>query len=185
MGLLYLLPPGTSIPGWIFLNLIPGLGTGLLFPSMACALQAAAEPKDAAFAAAMFNFMRAIGQSIGVAIGGVIFQSQLQVKLTEYPTLADRASMYSKDASSLVQILKAMPEGSLERIMIVNTYADSLKVVWATMAGLAFVAMVCSVRIEGFSMDGGLSTEQGLRHTEKCENENEGTIESGAINVNV
>ncbi|MCJ1241065.1 hypothetical protein MMC14_009069 [Varicellaria rhodocarpa] len=165
MGLLYILSPGTSVPGWIFLNLIPGLGTGLLFPSMACALQAAAEAKDAAFAAAKFNFMRAIGQSIGGCYG--------------------RASTYSKDASSLVQILKAMPEGSPERIMIVNAYAESLKVVWATMAGLAFVAMVCSARVEGLSMDGGLSTEQGLRHTGKSGSENEGTIDHGAINTNV
>ena len=120
-----------------------------------------------------------------VAMGGVIFQSQLQAKLIEYPTLADRASTYSKDASSLVQILKAMPEGSPERIMIVNAYAESLKVVWATMAGLAFVAMVCSARVEGLSMDGGLSTEQGLRHTGKSGSENEGTIDHGAINTNV
>ena len=162
MGLLYLLSPGTSVVGWIFLNLVPGLGTGLLFPSMACALQAAADSKDAAFAAAMFNFMRAIGQSIGVAIGGVIFQSQLKVKLAAYPALADRASEYSRDASSLVRLLGTMPKGSLERAMIVKAYADSLKVVWAVMAGLAFVAMVCSTRIEALSLDGELSTEQGL-----------------------
>jgi hypothetical protein len=42
------------------------------------------------------------GQTVGVAIGGTIFQSHMKNNLLPYPLLADMASEYSKDASGLV-----------------------------------------------------------------------------------
>jgi hypothetical protein len=44
----------------------------MLFPAMAIATQAAAQSKDAAYASTVFSFLRAFGQTLGVAIGGVI-----------------------------------------------------------------------------------------------------------------
>ncbi|OCL09428.1 MFS general substrate transporter [Glonium stellatum] len=163
MGLLYLLSPTTSIPAWISLNLLPGLGIGLLFPGMEFAVQAAAGQNDVAYAAAMYNFMRAFGQSIGVALGGAVFQSQFKRELARYPELSGKASQLSQDASSLVQLIKAMAKDQPERAMIVHAYADSLKVLWAVMAGLAFVALVVSSLTKGLSLDEELVTDQGLR----------------------
>jgi MFS family permease len=162
MGLLYLLTPRTTIPEWLFLNLVAGLGLGMLFSSLGYGTQAAAEEKDVAFAASMYTFSRSFGQSIGVAIGGAIFQSQFAVKLKEYPTLAGRASDLSRDASALVQIVKAMDKSSPERAMIVEAYADSLKVVWAVMAGLAFVGLVASAFAEGLDLNRQGESEQKL-----------------------
>lgn len=166
MGLLYLLSPETSIPAWIFLNLAPGLGMGLLFSSMTCAIQAGVSQDDVAFAASTMTFIRAFGQAIGVAVGGVVFQSQLEINLNAYPSLARNASELSQHASSLVQTIKAMPKEDPERRMIVSAYADSLKVVWAVMAGLAFLALIASAWTEGLSLDQQLATEQGLRAEE-------------------
>jgi MFS family permease len=73
MGLLYLLGPRTSIPEWLFLNLIPDLGLGMLYSSLAYGTQMAAEEEDVAYAASMYTFSRSFGQIIGVAIGGAIF----------------------------------------------------------------------------------------------------------------
>lgn len=39
MGLMYLLDVNTPTVEWVFLNLVAGLGTGMLFPSMAFAIQ--------------------------------------------------------------------------------------------------------------------------------------------------
>ena len=163
MGLLYLLTPHTTIPQWLFLNLVPGLGLGMLFSSLGIGTQSAADPKDVAYVASMYIFSRSFGQSIGVAIGGAIFQSQFNVKLMAYPTLAQRASSLSQDASALVQIVKAMDKNSAERAMIVEAYADSLKVVWAVMAGLAFVGLVSSVFIEAMDVNAQMETAQGLQ----------------------
>lgn len=47
--------------------------------------------------------------------------------------------------------------------MIVNAYADALKVVWVVMAGLAFVALVLSFGTKGLSLNVGMGTEQALK----------------------
>ena len=171
MGLLYFLTPTTTIPAWIFINMVPGLGLGLLFSCMNMAIQAATGQRDVAFAAAMYVFMRSLGQGIGIAVGGVIFQGQLIAKLSAYPTLAANATQLAQDASGLVQTIKAMPIDSLERRMIVEAYADSLKIVWAVMTGLAALAAIASMWTEGLSLDVSLDEgEQGLRE-ERRKNE--------------
>lgn len=162
LGLLYLLGPDTSVPAFVFLNLVPGSGMGLLFACMNLATQAAATEKNVGFAAAVYIFMRSLGQGIGIAIGGVVFQSRFVVELGKYPELARNATALAQDASGLVQIIKAMPEGGAERVAIVNAYADALKVVWAVMAGFAFVALVLSFGTEGLSLNAAMETEQAL-----------------------
>ncbi|TVY82438.1 Efflux pump FUS6 [Lachnellula suecica] len=163
MGLLYLLGPHTTIPQWLFLNLVPGLGLGMLYSSLAYGTQAAAEEKDVAYAASMYTFSRSFGQSIGVAVGGAIFQNQFAIKLRAYPALAPQAASLAKEASALVQIVKAMDKASPERAMIVEAYADSLKVVWAVMAGLGFIGLVTSALTEALDVNREQETEQRLQ----------------------
>lgn len=59
-----------------------------------------------------------------------------------------------------------MPQ-SEERTNKVNAYADSLKIVWVFMAGLAFVALVLSTWTQGLSLDEELHYGQGFRLQEK------------------
>ncbi|CAI7608244.1 unnamed protein product [Penicillium pancosmium] len=166
MGLLYLLGPDSSVPAWVFLNLVPGLGLGMLYNSQGYATQAAAEEQDSAHAATMYVFSRSFGQSIGVAVGGAIFQSQFAVNLRAYPELAAEATELSQEASSLVEVVKAMQPDSPRRVMIVAAYADSLKVVWATMAGLAFVALATSLLTRSLNVNRKLESEQQLQEKE-------------------
>ena len=179
-GILYLLDVNTSIVAWIFLNLVSGVGMGMLFPSMTFSIQAATENKDLAFAVAMFSFFRAFGQTIGVAIGGTIFQNEMKRKLSAYPLLAPMATEYSKDASSLVQIIKSMSkvgEEGITRAQLVQSYADSLKTVWIVMCALAGVAGLASMAIRGLDINRALETEQGFRD-EKVKDTEKQTQES-------
>ncbi|KAL8919187.1 MAG: hypothetical protein Q9208_006947 [Pyrenodesmia sp. 3 TL-2023] len=165
-GLLYLLDVHISTVAWIFLNLVGGLGMGMLFPSMAFAIQASQTNEDLAFAVAMFSFFRAFGQALGVAVGGSVFQNQVKTKLLAYPALASKAIEYSKDASSLVQIIKGMKDGPAKQDLQ-QAYADSLKVVWLTMCGLAGIGLFASLFIRGLDMNKPLETEHGFIHDRK------------------
>ncbi|KAL5318366.1 hypothetical protein ACEPPN_013426 [Leptodophora sp. 'Broadleaf-Isolate-01'] len=99
--------PTVSVPGWIFLNLVPGLGLGHLFPTIIFSIQAAIAAEDIAFGVAFFASFRAFGQGIGVAIGGVVFQNQIRTKMASYELLAPLADLYSKDATRvLLPLLK-------------------------------------------------------------------------------
>lgn len=165
-GLLIMLKPDTSTVAWIFLNLVGGVGTGILFPAMALAVQACATAKDQAYAANMFSFFRAFGQTLGVAIGGVIFQNQMKKKMLAFPLLADMAGEYSKDAAGLVQILKAMPAGEMKD-QLRESYTDALKYIWIVMTVFAGVALLLTFFVEAFDMNGALETEMGFQHDEK------------------
>ena len=170
LGILYLLDVDTTIVQWIFLNLVPGIGMGMLFPSLAFAVQAASRPEDLAFAVAMFSFFRAFGQAIGVAIGGTIFQNQIKKKLLAYPMLAPKAGEYSKDASTLVQLIKEMrgqPEAAQQVRDLIQAYSDALKIVWVVMCALSAVAMLSSFFIKSYDMDQPLKTEQGFKEEKK------------------
>ncbi|RFU35015.1 hypothetical protein B7463_g1332, partial [Scytalidium lignicola] len=166
MGILYLEDVHTSTVAWIFLNLVPGLGTGILFAGMGIAIPAAANPKDMGHAVAFYSFFRTLGQGVGVAISGSIFQNEISKKLSAYPLLAPLAEQYSKDAAGLVQVIKSMPHG-LERTQLVQAYADSLKIVWAVMAGLAGAALLTNFFVKAYSLDVALDTEQGFAGKKK------------------
>ena len=111
----------------------------------------------------MYSFFRAFGQALGVAIGGAVFQNQIHKKLLRYPGSFSPAlaAKYSKDAAGLVAVIQGFPEGAQKR-EVIQSYADSLKVIWATMAGLAAVALILSVWTEGLDLNRPLETEQGF-----------------------
>ncbi|KAJ5085231.1 hypothetical protein N7532_010002 [Penicillium argentinense] len=166
MGLLCIIKRDTSIPGWIFLNLVSGVGLGALFPSLGYAVQASADPSNLSIAVAMFSFFRALGQAIGVAVGGVVFQNQMYHNLMKYPALAPMASSYSKDAAGLVQVIQAMPAGA-DKIDLKDAYTDSLRIVWAVCCAISGVALLLSLFTQEYDLDRALETEQGLDEKKK------------------
>jgi hypothetical protein len=161
-GLLIMLKPNTTTPAWIFLNLVGGIGTGILFPAMALAVQASVAVKDQAYAANMFSFFRALGQTLGVAIGGVVFQNQMKAKMLTFPLLAVMADTYSKDALGLVQILKEMPAGVMKE-QLRESYTDALKYIWIVATVFAAVSLFAVLWIEEFDMDTEMNDEMGFK----------------------
>ena len=173
-GILYVIDVDTTVVQWIFINLVSGLGLGLLFPSMAFSIQASTANKDLAFAVALYSFFRAFGQAIGVAIGGTIFQNTMKIKLMRFPELAGMAGEYSKDAAALVEIIKGMEDG-VAKTDLIRGYMDSLKVVFIAICGLSAAGLAASLLVRGFELDRDLETEQGYRK-ERREGEGEEKI---------
>ncbi|KAJ5625473.1 hypothetical protein N7510_001782 [Penicillium lagena] len=162
LGLLVLIKTTTSVPGWILLNIVPGLGLGILFPSLGYAVQASSTPENLSIAVAMFSFFRALGQAIGVAVGGVVFQNRMRSNLMKYTTLESMADAYSKDAAGLVQVIKAMADGAT-KTNLKEAYTDSLRTVWIVCCGISGVALLFSLMTEQYDLDRALETTQGLR----------------------
>jgi len=140
----------------------------MLFPAMAIAVQASNTSKDQAYAATIFSFLRAFGQTLGVAIGGVIFQNQARKKMLTYALLADKASEYSKDAAGLVQIIKALPAGTMKD-QLRESYTDGLKYVWIVMTIFAGLTLIANAWIKDYPLDRALETEQGFQEKRRSE----------------
>lgn len=165
LGLLCLLKPTTSIPGWIFLNIVPSIGIGILFSAMIFAIQASVRKEHLSIAVAMFVFFRSFGQSLGVALGGLIFQNRMYVNLLKYPELASHAVEYSRDVAALVTIVNHMPDGPAKTHLRI-AYCDSLRIVWAFLCGVSGLALALSLLTKHYDLNQEHSSEQTLRKSD-------------------
>lgn len=152
LGILYLMDVNTTTLQWIFLNLVPGIGTGLLYPALQFSVQSATSDENMASAVAMYSFFRAMGQALGVAVGGTVFQNQLFSKIRDHAELAPLAGEYSKNAAALAQIIRTMQPGS-NRTDLIQAYADALKTVWLVMCGLAGGGLLLGFLIRNLPLD--------------------------------
>lgn len=75
ISLLLSLQKDTPLSLWLVLSVTGGLGLGITWSATSFALQVAALDDDKSLAGAMFLFMRSIGQAVGVAASGAIFQN--------------------------------------------------------------------------------------------------------------
>lgn len=160
LGLLLIWQVDSSIPTWLFTELVSGIGLGILFPSLLYQIQAAAKPADVAFAAAMFSFFRALGQGLGVAIGGAIFQNEMRRNLQDSPHFASQAGDLARDAAALVQIIGGA--SGEDQHVLKGAYTDSLRTIYVVMTAFAGVCLALSVFIQKYDINVGLETEQGL-----------------------
>lgn len=170
LGLLTLLKVDTSTPAWIFLNLVSGLGTGVLFSAMSLAVQAASTNENMDYAVTLFSFFRGFGQTVGVAIGGTIFQNQMKKEILKRAIIAENATQWAQDASALVAILKAMPDGPA-KLALQEAYVDANKMIWIVICALAGVAFLASLLTEALPLDRVLETEQSFKDKKKSVDE--------------
>lgn len=142
----------------------------MLFSAQGFAAQASACNADLPFAGAMYSFFRAFGQTLGVAVSGVIFQNTFKQKI-EATAYAQHAVDWSREASSFVQVVKVWSREGEQGVMreaVVNAYVESLRMIWVVICVLAGVAFVLSlVFIKEISLERELETEQGFIHDRK------------------
>jgi MFS family permease len=169
-GLLTLQGSATTTVQWIFLTLVVGVGAGILFSAQSFAVQASASNADLPFAGAMYSFFRALGQTFGVAMGGVIFQNQFRRSLERSTNalLQGNASEWARNAMAFVEVLRIMPEGKV-KTLLVEAYVDGLRMVWIVMCALCGIALVLSLLFtKDISLERPLETEQAFIHDRKA-----------------
>ncbi|KAL5049029.1 hypothetical protein BDW71DRAFT_204786 [Aspergillus fruticulosus] len=164
LGLLTLLDQHTSTVAWIFLNIPSGLGLGFLTAAIVCTVQASATNKNLTLAVAMVVFFRAFGQAVGIAVGGVIFQNRMRLELLRYSEWRDSADVLSQDAAALVTVIQGMDGGEASgKDDLKEAYTDSLRIIWAFMAGVAGLGLVLSLWVKKYDLNRALRTEQRVK----------------------
>lgn len=143
---------------------VVGIGHGLILISLTCSVQAMADSRNVAYAVAMFAFVRTFGMCIGVAIGGAIFQNELEKHLVDLHLPAG----VSDDAENFVSTrLKALPKDSAEYHAYTMAYADSFKVLFGILTGIAGLTGILSLLIKEYTMDKDLDSEHVLRRAKE------------------
>jgi Major Facilitator Superfamily len=163
VGLLLRLNKDTEPHEWIPIFMIFGFGLGILYSAQAFAIQAASSNTDLPFAAGMTSFCRCLGQSIGVAVGGVSFQNSFKNQLLNTP-YAQYADQWSKDAAAFVQTIRIIGDQNPEmRESVVVSYVNALWVVWTVILGFSVIGLVVTILfIRDMSLDRDLETDQAL-----------------------
>ncbi|KAF7886067.1 hypothetical protein EAF00_010170 [Botryotinia globosa] len=188
-GMLYLLDVGTPVVAWVFLMLGSGIGMGVLYPAMSLAIQASAPQEDAATAAGLFTFFRALGQTIGVAIGGGILQNRMLAELRatqDFPTIVAQfgytIEQVAANVVALIPLINNLPPENPEVVDFRLVSAASIKTIWFAMCAFAVTGLIASCFIKSYCLDQALVTDQGfaigvkkgdLEKTESTKNDSE------------
>ncbi|KAK8118867.1 uncharacterized protein PG998_003493 [Apiospora kogelbergensis] len=148
-GLLQDLDENTDTAVWAAIFALFGIGNGMMLTSVNVAIQAISTPEDCGRAAAMYAFMRTLGMSIGVAVGGTVFQNFMTAKLDDLGL----PESIAKNAEAFVAELDGMPPASPTRLGAVQAYIHGFRGVFWIMTAMACVGFLASLLIQHHSMD--------------------------------
>ncbi|KAJ5178695.1 MFS general substrate transporter [Penicillium capsulatum] len=156
LGLTCLVRVNTPNVLWIVCLVVIGLGIGILFSSLNIAVLAAAKQQhQQAAAATMFTFFRALGQTLGVAIGGTIFSNRVRASLLAQPAVLAMSRTASGghhlDVVALVQLTDQTSDPT-SRDQLRKVYVDSLRVVWAVCCAMSGVTALVSLGLRRYNL---------------------------------
>lgn len=145
-GLLVLLDETTTVPQWIFLEAVSGLGLGFLFPSITLAVQSSTPLAQSGIAATLVIFFRSIGQACGVAVGGAILSNRLQSSLGNNPNVPS-------DPITTMQLLQYLPIDDPVALLLRKELVKAFRFIWVVMCGFAGCCFLISVRIREYNIN--------------------------------
>jgi hypothetical protein len=133
----------------IIFQIIAGIGVGPNFQSPLIALQTNVEPRDIGSATASFGFLRQLGTSVSVVVGGVIFNNEMQAQASRLqrelgPQLA--SNFAGARAAASVHLVSSL-EGH-DAAVVQNAYWNALQKMFILFTCSAFVALVFSFAIK-------------------------------------
>lgn len=159
---LNLLSSSTTVFGWVVLNIPSGIGLGILFTSLSLATQVSAEHradcspeekvKVKAFSAGLNPFFRALGQACGIAVGQATFSNQISKTL---------GSEVGKDAIALVGDLRKMKGSDPQKLVIIEAFVGSLRVLWWILVALTSLLAVLTLFTKNFAFVKDESSRDG------------------------
>ncbi|KAK4155670.1 major facilitator superfamily domain-containing protein [Chaetomidium leptoderma] len=158
-GLLVLLDADTKTPVWVVILAIFGIGNGMLLTSVNVGIQAVSRVEDAGRAAAMYAFMRTLGMSIGVAIGGTVFQNLMSKKLDELGL----PQSIAHNSEAFVKTMSLMDPEDPKRIGSMQAYLAGFHGVSWMITGAALASFAISLIIRRHSMDKSLDSQFTLK----------------------
>ncbi|KAG9255928.1 major facilitator superfamily domain-containing protein [Emericellopsis atlantica] len=134
----------------IIFQIVAGIGIGPNFQSPLIALQTNVEPSDIGSATSSFAFLRQLGTSVSVVIGGVIFNNEMQkqqghlASVLQEPGLANRLS--GSNAAGNVQLVASLdgPDGEIAR----QAYWNALQTMYIVYTVFAAVGLCIAFGIK-------------------------------------
>ena len=144
---------------WVGIFIVFGLGNGIVLTSVNFAIQSIARPEDCARAASMYAFFRTLGMTVGVAVGGTVFQNMMSDKLTQL----SQPTYIAHHAESFITRLKMFREDDPARHGILQAYSYGFQGVYMVMTGISAIGVLSSLVIRRHSMDKILESKHKIQ----------------------
>ncbi|KAK2048397.1 major facilitator superfamily transporter, partial [Colletotrichum somersetense] len=148
-GLLVLLDENTSTTMWAIYLAVFGIGNGMVLTSVNVGTQAISRVEDCGRAACMYAFMRTLGMSVGVAVGGTTFQNVMTNRLQDL----GMPEVIAKNAEIFVARMAAMDPADPERVGALSAYVTGFRGVFWVMTATACFGFLSSLIIRKHTMD--------------------------------
>ncbi|KAJ6442884.1 multidrug resistance protein fnx1 [Purpureocillium lavendulum] len=133
----------------IIFQIIAGCGVGCNFQPPLLSIQTNVEPREIAVATSCFGFIRQIGTSISVVVGGAIFNNRMQDQRDALvPQIGERlATLFgSENAAGSVDIVRSLP--STEKAVVQDAYWNALKYMYVLYCCTSFLGFLISFGIK-------------------------------------
>ncbi|KAK4446225.1 major facilitator superfamily domain-containing protein [Podospora aff. communis PSN243] len=164
-GLFGLFNQDTSTLVWGMVLATFGIGQGVLLTSVNVGIQAISRDGDEGRGAAMYAFIRTLGMSIGLAIGGTAFQNVMAGELQKLDLPEDIAH----NSEAFVKTMEAMDPLDPVRVGVMQAYVKGFHGVYWIITFSACAAFFASLFIKCHSMDKLLATKFGdAAQRQKC-----------------
>jgi hypothetical protein len=169
IGALPSLSPSTSEAQRAGLQVILGLGLGMIFPAIALAAQLG-QPDDLHGPAVnLVAFFRTMGQTFGLAIGATIFQNTFDKKIQ--PLIKDgvlgKYIITGQEAEGAFSVLTTFPAEVVEIYRMV--YAETVRNIWYTTVALVAVALVFSMTAKASEIEKRFTSRQRFEEKKRQE----------------
>jgi hypothetical protein len=174
-GLYMNLDATSSLAKIIGYQLIGGTGCGLLFHPPLIAIQAFTTQQDIATAISTLMFVRNIATSLGVVVGGIVFQNSMSTRqsiiaLTGLPSDV-LAKFTGADAMANVLAISDIQDPA-KRLVIQQAYSWSIKNMWLFYMCVGFIGIVAAAFVQQKKLsEEHTETKTGLLAMEKREDE--------------
>jgi hypothetical protein len=125
-------------------RLLSAFGAGLLMPTPLFAVQANQKDADVGAATSIQVFMRSLGMTCGVAIGGVVFQNRWAQLLPHLlKGVEKKLWIESQYAEVGYELVREMPQAV--QTIYKELYSESLDAVWWVMGAFCLVGLVSAL----------------------------------------
>lgn len=162
VGILTLLEPDNSIGDNIGILVMGGIGSGLLFTVLNMIVLAPNTNENTPYAASMLSFLRVLGQSFGVAIGGSVFSNSFSKNVKGHAELEELVAQNSSDTIAMIKVVHSMPPSPIRTELILKL-SESIKMVWWCMLAFAGLGLVLNLFVRDINLNVEYEAEQTVK----------------------
>ncbi|KAF7356272.1 Efflux pump FUS6 [Mycena venus] len=159
-GLFTTLDVDSSRAKAIGLQIIPGVGLGMMTAAVFFPILAPLPVESNAHAIALYTFFRNFSNILAVTVGGTVLQNELGKRLP--PAFTVQFPQGTSIAYSIIPLIRTLPEPLKSQIQV--AFADSLRVVWQVLIGVAGAGLLVSLAMKRLPLHTEVDRKWGIEN---------------------